>query len=52
MTYLLKYYDKSKYFGFNKLYYKEFNTYEEVMIYVCENNINYKNYTVYARINL
>ena len=52
MRYLLKVYSKSKYFGFKKCEYIEFNSYEEVMIYVCNNKIKYNNYEVYAKINL
>lgn len=52
MKYLLKVKIKSKYLGFHKTEYIEFNTYEDVMLYVCNNKINYKNYEVYAKINL
>lgn len=52
MKYLLKVKIKSKYLGFHKTEYIEFNSYEEVMIYICNKNINYKDYEVYAKINL
>ena len=52
MKYLLKLKIKSKYFGFHKTEYIEFNSYEEVMIYICKKNIKYNNYEVYAKINL
>lgn len=52
MKYLLKVKIKSKYLGFHKTEYLEFNSYEEVMIYVCNKQIKYDNYEIYAKINL
>lgn len=52
MKYLLKVKIKSKYLGFHKTDYIEFNSYEEVMIYICNKNIRYDNYEIYAKINL
>lgn len=52
MKYILKVYKNSKYFGFKKQEYIEFNSYEEVMIYVCNKKIKYDNYEIYAKINL
>lgn len=52
MKYILKIYNKSKYFGFKKVEYKEFNTYEELMIYVCEKKIKYENYEIFAKVVL
>lgn len=52
MKYLLKVYKKSKYIGFHKYEYIEFNSYEEVMIYICNKKIKYNNYEIYAKINL
>lgn len=52
MKYLLKVKIKSKYLGFHKIEYIEFNSYEEVMIYICNKNIRYDNYEIYAKINL
>lgn len=52
MKYLLKVFKKSKYIGFKKYEYIEFNSYEEVMIYICNKQIKYNNYEIYAKINL
>ena len=52
MKYILKVYHKSKYLGFKKVEYKEFNTYEELMIYVCEKKIKYNNYEIFAKVTL
>ena len=52
MRYILKYWYKSKYFGFKRLDYKEFETYEQVVIYICENSIKYDEYEIFAKIIL
>ena len=52
MKYILKIYYKSKYFGFEKTEYKEFNKYSEVMLYICKHNIKYENYEIYAKVIL
>lgn len=52
MNYILKYYKKSKYIGFNKMYYKEFQSYEDAYHYVCDHNIRYCDYDIYAKVNL
>jgi len=49
MIYLLKYYIKSKYFGYSKIYYKEFETYQELMSYCYDKKI--KNFDVYIKEN-
>ena len=50
MKYILKVYHKSKYLGFKKQEYIEFNSYEEVMIYICNKNITYKDYEIFAKV--
>ena len=52
MKYLLKIKIKSKYFDFHKVEYIEFNSYEEVMIYICKKKIKYDNYEIYAKVIL
>ena len=52
MRYILKIYYKSKYFGFEKIEYKEFETYEEVMIYIMKKSIKYENYEIFAKVIL
>ena len=52
MKYILKIYHKSKYFGFEREEYKEFDTYEQIMLYVSEKKICYENYEIYGRVIL
>jgi len=52
MNYLLKIYHKSKYFGFKKYEYIEFESYCEIMIYVNDKNLKYENYEIYAKVVL
>lgn len=52
MKYILKVYYKSKYLGFKKHEYIEFDTYEEVMIYVMKKKIKYENYEIFAKVVL
>ena len=52
MKYILKVYHKSKYFNFKRYEYIEFDTYEEVMIYVMKKSIKYENYEIYAKVIL
>lgn len=52
MKYILKIYHKSKYFGFEREEYKEFDTYEQIMLYVTEKKIRYENYEIYGRVIL
>ena len=37
MKYILKYELKSKYFGFKKIYYKEFNNPFDIFVYIANN---------------
>lgn len=48
MLYLLKYYTKSKYFGFYRINYLEFELYSELEYFIFHNNI--KKYDVYKMI--
>lgn len=48
MNYILRIKKKSKYFGFEKIEYKEFESYSECMIYICENKIRYDMYNIYS----
>ena len=52
MKYILKVYHKSKYFTFKRCEYIEFDTYEEVMIYVMKKSIKYENYEIFAKVIL
>lgn len=52
MKYILKIYHKSKYFGFEKIEYKEFETYADLMVYVCDKQLKYENYEVFAKVVL
>lgn len=52
MKYILKVYSKSKYFNFKRYEYIEFDTYEEVMIYVMKKSIKYENYEIFAKVVL
>ena len=45
MTWLLKWYIKSRYFGFNRFYYKEFETFGDLEYFIKENKIS--NYDIY-----
>ena len=47
--YILKYYIKSKYLGFNRVYYKEFELFSDLEYFIDHNDI--KNYTVYGIMN-
>ncbi len=48
MKWILKYYIKSKYLGYSKAYYKEFEFLNELKSYTTLNNI--KNYEIYGRV--
>lgn len=48
MRYVLKYEMKSKYFGFTKIYYKEFNSIFEMNQFMKNDNI--KNCKIYERL--
>lgn len=50
MDYILKYYKKSKYIGFKKLYYKEFNTYQDAYKFTLDEEIRSCDYDIYARV--
>jgi len=50
MNYILKYYKKSRYIGFNKLYYKEFNTYQDAYEFTIKENIKSCDYDIYAKV--
>lgn len=47
MNYILKYYVKSKYLGYKKVYYREFETYQELMSYCYDRKIT--NFDVYYK---
>lgn len=46
--YILKYYTKSKYFGFNRINYKEFYYFSDLESFI--NIYNVKDYEIYERI--
>ena len=48
MKWLLKYYIKSKYLDYSKVYYKEFEFLNELKRYTTLNNI--KNYEIYEKV--
>ena len=48
MKWILKYYIKSKYLGYSKVYYKEFELLDNLKTYIRLNNII--NYEIYERI--
>ena len=50
MKYILKVYHKSKYFGFKKQEYIEFNSFEEIMIYLSKKKIRYEDYEIFAKV--
>ena len=52
MKYILKVYHKSKYLGFKKQEYIEFNSFEEIMIYLSKKKIQYKDYEIFAKVVL
>lgn len=52
MKYILKIYYKSKYFGFKKYEYIEFDTFILMMNYINKNHLKSINYEMYALINL
>lgn len=52
MKYILKIYHKSKYFGFKKQEYLEFDKYEDIMIYLSKKKIKYEDYEIYAKVIL
>lgn len=47
MTYILKYVIQSRYFGYVRVYYKEFETYQEMMSFCYDNQI--KKFDVYIK---
>lgn len=49
MKYILRYETKSKYIGFHKIHYVEFETYNELILYTLDNSITA--YNVYKRDN-
>ncbi len=52
MNYILKYIAKSKYFGFIKVYYKEFNSYQELYEFVEKYEIRSSDYDIYGKVIL
>lgn len=52
MNYILKIKIKSKYLGFHKTEYIEFNSYEEIVFYLRKHKIKYDNYEIYGKIIL
>ena len=48
--YILKYYIKSNYLGFNRVYYKEFELFDDLEYFIDHNDI--KNYSVYGIIDI
>lgn len=50
MNYILKVYNKSKYLGFKRYEYKEFDSYGELMSYIHIKNIKYEDYIIYVKV--
>lgn len=50
--YILRIKHKSKYFGFKKCEYIEFDTFEEVEYYIFKQNLKYTDYEIYAKVIL
>lgn len=50
MKYILKYFYPSKYFGFKRYKYKEFEKYEEIMIFISDNKIKFEDYEIFGKI--
>ena len=48
MKWVLKYYIKSKYLDYRKMYYKEFELLDDLKTYIRSNNI--KNYEIYEKV--
>lgn len=48
MNYILKVYHKSKYLGFEKIQYKEFDNLSDLMSYVLKNKLE-DNYQIYIK---
>ena len=52
MNYILKYVIKSKYLNHVKVYYKEFNSYNEIYEFIEENEIRSCDYDIYGKVIL
>lgn len=50
--YILKIYYKSRYFGFKRVEYKEFDDYVKMIIYISEKKIDYRNYQIFSKVVL
>lgn len=50
--YILKVYHKSKYLGFKKREYLEFDTFKEVQNYISKQNLKYIDYELYGKVIL
>ena len=49
MKYILKIYSTSKYFGYERVQYKEFDTYDDLIIDLIINAKHYKSYEIYEK---
>lgn len=47
-NYILKVYHKSKYFGFKKIEFKEFEEYKDIILYIAKNKLKQKDYIIYS----
>ena len=52
MNYIINFYKKSKYFGFVRCEYKEFNSYQEAYNYIDLHKIKSSDYDIYAKVIL
>lgn len=50
--YILKVYHRSKYLGFKKREYLEFDTFKEIQNYISKQNLKYTDYELYAKVIL
>lgn len=51
MKYILKLYYSSKYLGYEKTIYKEFDNYNDLILYLLINIKNYTKYIIYEKTN-
>lgn len=52
MNYILKYYRRSRYLGFSRLEYKEFNSYSELYNFVDKYQLRSCDYDIYGKVIL
>lgn len=52
MRYIIRYITHSKYFGYKRINYKEFDNYEEMIGFIRKNKLKHSDYTIYSLIIL